>query len=192
MCGPKNGSPGFTGPRRVRSTRLGKKPASVLPAPVGAISSTELPPPPWPGARSGAAAASTPARQTTRRIVGAAIQSRQRRGQGPSWKRGKRRRRDCRVCASRSFVAVSADWTTLRCPSRARRAGQKLFPPKGPLVMTHVVAHEDVGRIRLILEAFAIRDEKTLSTLIDENREDMQNVWEFIDRPVLCDCNSHV
>jgi hypothetical protein len=47
--------------------------------------------------------------------------------------------------------------------------------------MTHSIAHEDVGRIRLIMEALAVRDEKTLSTLIDENREDMQKVWEFID-----------
>ena len=66
-------------------------------------------------------------------------------------------------------------------PDRPRRAGQKSFPPKGPLVMTHSVAQEDVDRIRLIMQAIAVRDEKTLSVLIDENREDMQSVWEFID-----------
>lgn len=41
---PRCGSPGLRFGRFARSTRLGRNPASVLPAPVGAISSAECPP----------------------------------------------------------------------------------------------------------------------------------------------------
>jgi hypothetical protein len=47
--------------------------------------------------------------------------------------------------------------------------------------MNNLVTQEDADRIAKIMQALVARDEKKLATLIDDNREDMEKVWEFID-----------
>ena len=47
--------------------------------------------------------------------------------------------------------------------------------------MSSQIAQEDVDRIRQIMHAVVVRDDKKLSTLIDDNREIMEKVWELID-----------